>query len=145
MALKYVLLFLTLTCCMAYTSATSKHPQPAGEVNQTSSASAAKIYNCLNTITNLGSCADEIIGFFAKGTIDHISMPCRREINLITRQCWPALFTALGITPEECNIIVGFCQPSSGSYSPGPPVWYPTPPAKMENATIANRSETKVP
>ncbi|KAL8110633.1 hypothetical protein AgCh_026392 [Apium graveolens] len=78
-------------------------------------------------------------------TVDHISMPCRREINLITRQCWPALFTALGITPEECNIIVRFCEPSSGSSAPGPPVWYPTPPAKMENATLAKGSETKAP
>ncbi|KAK1371591.1 hypothetical protein POM88_037683 [Heracleum sosnowskyi] len=145
MALKYVLLFLTFTCFMAHTSTSHKHPQSAVEVNRTSSASAAKIFNCLNTITNIRSCADEIIGFFAKGTIDHISMHCRREINLITRQCWPALFIALGITPEDCSIIVAICEPSSGSSAPGPPVWYPTPPGKMKNATVAKRFETKAP
>lgn len=142
MALKYVLLFLTFTCFTAYTSATNEYPQPTGDLNQTSRASAATTYNCWHTITNIGSCADEIIGFFAKGSVDHISKSCRKEINLITRQCWPALFTALGITPEECSVIVGFCQPSSGSSTPGPPVWYPTPPATTKNAT---RAVTKAP
>lgn len=142
MALNYVLLCFTFTCFMAYTSASSEYPQPVGEVNQTSRASAATVYNCWNTVTNIGSCANEIMDFFARGTVDHISKRCRKEINLIMKQCWPALFTALGITPKECNFLLGFCKPSD-SAAPGPSVRYPTPPAKMNKATPAKRLETK--
>lgn len=143
MASKYILLYLTVTCLMAYTSAASEYPQSVGELNQTSKTTTETVFNCWNTITNIGSCANEIMDFFARGTVDHISKRCRKEINLIVRKCWPDLFTALGITPEECNFLLGFCKPSSGSSVPRPSVRYPTPPAKTKKETPAKGLGTK--
>ncbi|KAK1403802.1 hypothetical protein POM88_003407 [Heracleum sosnowskyi] len=134
-----------ITCFMAYTSAASEYPQPAGEreLNQTSRTTTETVFNCWNTITNIGSCGNEIMDFFARGTVDHISRRCRKEINMIMRQCWPDLFIALGITSEECNFLLGFCKPSSGSSAPRPSVRYPTPPAKMKKETPAKILGTK--
>ncbi|KAL8133084.1 hypothetical protein AgCh_008519 [Apium graveolens] len=134
-----------VTCLMAYSSAASKYPESVGELNHTSRTTTGieTVFNCWNTITNIGSCANEIMDFFARGTVDHISKRCRKEINLIMRKCWPDLFTALGITPEECNFLLGFCKPSSGSLAPRPFVRYPTPPAKKKKVTPGKRLGTK--
>ncbi|KAH9747698.1 Aldehyde oxygenase (deformylating) [Citrus sinensis] len=41
-----------------------------------------------------------------------------RAIDIITRNCWPAMLTSLGFTAEEGNILRGYCDASSAP-SPG--------------------------
>ncbi|KAK9184750.1 hypothetical protein WN943_025101 [Citrus x changshan-huyou] len=48
----------------------------------------------------------------------NIGPNCCRAIDIITRNCWPAMLTSLEFTAEEGNILRGYCDASSAP-SPG--------------------------
>ncbi|KAK2998932.1 hypothetical protein RJ639_023871 [Escallonia herrerae] len=132
MALKVMLLLLATTSCMACTtSASSEVPQElAAGYNLTARLVATgTIGNCLNALTEIKSCTNEIVVFFTNGTAD-IGAPCCKAIGIMTHQCWPAMLTALGFTADECNILRGYCDASSASPAPSPSVQPPPPPVK---------------
>lgn len=112
MALKYVFFFLTLTYFITYTKAARELVPNQTRFNHRAriDQADATVSECLNAITDIKFCGREIVDFFARGKIDHISKPCRRAIKLITRHCWPALMTALGFTAEECSMLRGYCE-----------------------------------
>ncbi|KAK9195167.1 hypothetical protein WN943_003286 [Citrus x changshan-huyou] len=53
-----------------------------------------------------------------------ISPECCRAIDIITRNCWPAMLTSLGFTVEEGNILKGYCDESSSPSLGGLPMIY---------------------
>ncbi|KAL9448248.1 hypothetical protein AB3S75_015676 [Citrus x aurantiifolia] len=67
---------------------------------------------CWNALMKLKSCSNEIVIFFLNSQAD-IGPDCCRAIDIITRNCWPAMFTSLGFTTEEGNILRGYCDASS--------------------------------
>ncbi|KDO68652.1 hypothetical protein CISIN_1g040009mg, partial [Citrus sinensis] len=60
----------------------------------------------------LKSCSNDIFIFFFNNQVD-ICPDCCRAIDIITRNCWPAMLTSLGFTAEEGNILRGYCDVSS--------------------------------
>lgn len=128
---------------MAYTNAAKEQllqpNESAAGLNLT-----ATIFKCWNTIISINSCGNDIVGFFVRGKIDHISKPCRESIKLISLKCWPKLLTALGVTPKECSILIGFCDPwASPSETPFVPPSR-VPPASPNKALPAKIKKTKV-
>ncbi|KAK2994540.1 hypothetical protein RJ640_012539 [Escallonia rubra] len=140
MALKVLLLLLATTSCMACTTSASREvpQQLAAGYNLTARLVATgTIGNCLNALTEIKSCTNEIVVFFTNGTAD-IGAPCCKAIGTMTRQCWPAMLTALGFTADECNILRGYCDASpapSPSVQPLPPP-PPSPPVKARKTAL---------
>ncbi|XP_018846207.2 egg cell-secreted protein 1.4-like [Juglans regia] len=64
---------------------------------------------CWKAVTEVKSCSNEIIIFFLTGKAT-ISPDCCRAISIITHNCWPAIFTSIGFTAEEGNILRGYCD-----------------------------------
>ncbi|KAJ4715466.1 egg cell-secreted protein 1.1 [Melia azedarach] len=71
---------------------------------------------CWNALMELKSCTNEIVIFFLNGQAN-LGPGCCRAIDIITRNCWPAMLTSLGFTAEEGNILRGYCDVSSGPAS----------------------------
>ncbi|OMO55910.1 hypothetical protein CCACVL1_26923 [Corchorus capsularis] len=129
MALKNVFIALVLACVLASHVATA-----ARELSSNSKAAVAAaaghnlaarldeagggLIECWNALNELKSCTNEIVLFFINGQTD-IGPDCCRAIEIITRNCWPAMLTSLGFTPEEGNILRGYCDASSGGPAPG--------------------------
>ncbi|KAK4394398.1 Egg cell-secreted protein 1.4 [Sesamum angolense] len=65
--------------------------------------------DCLIALYKIRSCSNEIIAYFANGTID-ITPPCCQAITLITHSCWPAVLSALGYSPDQASILRGYCD-----------------------------------
>ncbi|GAY57074.1 hypothetical protein CUMW_176600 [Citrus unshiu] len=65
----------------------------------------------------LKSCSNKIIILFLNSQAN-IGPNCCRAIDIITRNCWPAMLTSLEFTAEEGNILRGYCDASSAP-SPG--------------------------
>ncbi|KAK9225299.1 hypothetical protein WN943_010340 [Citrus x changshan-huyou] len=65
----------------------------------------------------LKSCSNEIVIFFLNSQAD-IGPDCCRAIDIITRNCWHAMFISLEFTAEEGNILRGYCDAFSAP-SPG--------------------------
>ncbi|KAH9790683.1 Egg cell-secreted protein 1.4 [Citrus sinensis] len=65
-----------------------------------------------NPLMKLKSCSNEIVIFFFNSQADIGSDYCR-AIDIITRNCWPAMVTSLGFTAKEGNILRGYCDASS--------------------------------
>ncbi|KDO41112.1 hypothetical protein CISIN_1g039079mg [Citrus sinensis] len=70
------------------------------------------ITKCWNSLMELKSCSNEIGIFFLNSQAD-IDHDCCRAIDIIARNCWPAMLTSLGFTAEEGNILRGYCDASS--------------------------------
>ncbi|KAL1326856.1 hypothetical protein HN51_036980 [Arachis hypogaea] len=78
--------------------------------------------DCLKSLVELRSCSNEILLYFSNGGVTHISYKCCSAITLITHNCWPALLTSLGITPQEAHYLRGYCDASASSpaFAPSP-------------------------
>ncbi|GAY36799.1 hypothetical protein CUMW_024640 [Citrus unshiu] len=70
------------------------------------------LMECWNTLMVLKLCSNEIVIFFLNSQTD-IGPDCCRAIDIITRNCWPAIFTSLGFTAEEKNKLRGYCDASA--------------------------------
>ncbi|MED6186796.1 hypothetical protein PIB30_070204 [Stylosanthes scabra] len=78
--------------------------------------------DCLKSLVELRSCSNEILHYFTNGGVDLISYHCCCAISVITHNCWPALLTSLGITPQQAHYLRGYCDAfaSSPSFAPSP-------------------------
>ncbi|KAK4417357.1 Egg cell-secreted protein 1.4 [Sesamum alatum] len=112
MSAKGFLFFLTITSTLIMSSfpardfpfppAPDDHHNPIPELE-------GQALDCLTALYKIRSCSNEIIAYFANGTID-ITPPCCQAITLITHSCWPAVLSALGYTPDQANILRGYCD-----------------------------------
>ncbi|KAL3728873.1 hypothetical protein ACJRO7_033458 [Eucalyptus globulus] len=87
------------------------------------------LVECWNALVQLKSCTNEIILFFLNGETS-LGLGCCGAIDIITRNCWPAMLTSLGFTAEEGNILRGYCDAAAG----GAPIGSPTPSLVMDVA-----------
>ncbi|XP_010261299.1 PREDICTED: egg cell-secreted protein 1.4-like [Nelumbo nucifera] len=88
------------------------------------------LVECGNALLELRACTNEIILFFLEGET-YLGLDCCRAIRIITRQCWPSMFTSIGFTAEQGDILRGYCDASMGTLaSPPPPYIGPVPPVE---------------
>ena len=83
--------------------------------------------NCWDSLFELQSCTSEVIMFFLNGET-HLGPNCCRAIRIIEQQCWPALLTLLGFTPQEEDILRGYCDATDSTPTPLPPPPHPVDP-----------------
>ncbi|GAY67240.1 hypothetical protein CUMW_255010 [Citrus unshiu] len=119
MALKHVFFILALICLIMenITNATSRNDRLNNNMKQdydlaTRFEDSGSLTECWNALMELKSCSNEIVIFFLNSQAD-IGPDCSRAIDIITRNCWPAMLTSLGFTAEEGNILRGYCDASS--------------------------------
>ncbi|KAJ4967596.1 hypothetical protein NE237_019445 [Protea cynaroides] len=80
---------------------------------------------CWDSLYELRACTGEVILFFLNGET-YLGPGCCRAIRFIEHQCWPAMLGSLGFTPEESDILLGYCD-ATGTANPSPPP-SPAPP-----------------
>ncbi|XP_010450995.1 PREDICTED: egg cell-secreted protein 1.4-like [Camelina sativa] len=79
------------------------------------------LMECWNALYELKSCTNEIVLFFLNGETK-LGVSCCEAVDVITTNCWPAMLTSLGFTPEEANVLRGFCQNPNSSPAPSPKI-----------------------
>ncbi|KAH9769804.1 Egg cell-secreted protein 1.4 [Citrus sinensis] len=97
MALKHVFSILALTCLIMETiaNATSRNDclnnimKPGYDLTTRFEASGG-LTECWNTLMELKSCSNEIVVFFLNSQANIRPDYCR-AIDIITRNCWPAM------------------------------------------------------
>ncbi|XVE83283.1 hypothetical protein DITRI_Ditri16bG0075500 [Diplodiscus trichospermus] len=122
MAVGNVFLVLVFVCLLASVTAArelSSYSKPGNNVVPRLE-SGGGLVECWSALNELKSCTNEIILFFVNGQTA-IGPDCCRAIEVITRNCWPAMLTSLGFTSEEGNILRGYCDASSGPAAAAPP------------------------
>ncbi|XP_038971783.1 egg cell-secreted protein 1.2-like [Phoenix dactylifera] len=67
------------------------------------------LVDCWNALLELKSCTDEILLFFMNGE-SYLGVDCCRAIQVITRQCWTTMLQSLGFTPQESDVLRGYCD-----------------------------------
>lgn len=72
-------------------------------------ASNGGLADCWNALLELKSCTDEIVLFFMNGE-SYLGVGCCRAIQVITHQCWTTMLQTLGFTPQEGDILRGYCD-----------------------------------
>ncbi|XP_047974745.1 egg cell-secreted protein 1.1-like [Salvia hispanica] len=65
--------------------------------------------SCWDALLELQSCSGEMVMFFLNGETQ-LGENCCSAIKVIERQCWPSMLATLGITPEESNVLRGYCD-----------------------------------
>ncbi|KAI3451043.1 hypothetical protein Pfo_007708 [Paulownia fortunei] len=135
MAVKGVLFLVTITCFMSSYSSAREFPFPPliPGFNLTGPGGPeveGKALDCWTALNKIRSCSNEIVAYFANGTID-ITPPCCEAITLITHSCWPAVLSALGYTLDQTYILRGYCDaiaPFAKGFGPVPsPLGQPLP------------------
>ncbi|KAF5727687.1 hypothetical protein HS088_TW22G01384 [Tripterygium wilfordii] len=116
MAVKNVLIVLAFVCWISNAFATRDHQlhvKPGENLKARLEASGGLV-ECWNALMELKSCSNEIVLFFLNGETD-LGPDCCSAIEVITKNCWPAMLTSLGFTAEEGSILRGYCDASSSS------------------------------
>ncbi|KAL3527928.1 hypothetical protein ACH5RR_012584 [Cinchona calisaya] len=119
MAPQSVTLFLVtiITCFVVVISFSSATwDQMPRKLSGDPSANNGSVLDCLNALTEIKSCTNEIVVFFANGKTD-IGPECCKSITVITHNCWPTILTALGFTADETYVLRGYCDATSSSLS----------------------------
>ncbi|XP_009150804.1 egg cell-secreted protein 1.5-like [Brassica rapa] len=77
---------------------------------------AGNLIECWNAALELKSCADKIVKFFISrngmvelGVSAGIDKDCCGAIGLIVKECWFVMFTSLGLTTMEGNMLSEHC------------------------------------
>lgn len=127
MAIKGILLLLIITTyIMPHLVYSTRQIIPLfpGSSLQERLESNGNTLDCWNALTEIRSCSNEIMTYFLNGAID-ISPMCCQGISVITHECWPAMLTTIGFTPDETYILRGYCDASSSSSTKIGPVSSP--------------------
>ncbi|KAK9197364.1 hypothetical protein WN943_005500 [Citrus x changshan-huyou] len=116
MVLKHVFFILARTCLANIANATSMNDRLNNKIKlgydlAIRLEASGGLTECWNTLMEMKSCSNEIVIFFLDSQ-DDIGLDCCRAIDIITRNCWPAMLTSLGFTAEEGNILRGYCDAS---------------------------------
>jgi hypothetical protein len=119
-AFKNLALFLSLTLLISSNISTAARDilinKPGFNSLSARLEDESSLVECWNALVEIKSCTNEIVLFFMTGQAD-IGPDCCRAIHTITHNCWPAMFTSLGFTDEEGNILRGYCDASPNSPS----------------------------
>ncbi|KAK1403974.1 Egg cell-secreted protein 1.4 [Heracleum sosnowskyi] len=99
--LSCLLLVLNATCY------TSKNVDIAGRLEGEGDTG-----ECWNALLDLKSCSNEIVLFLLNGE-SYLGMDCCRAIRTITHGCWPSMFSSLGFTSAEADILRDYCTSKS--------------------------------
>ncbi|KAL6602957.1 hypothetical protein ACP70R_043318 [Stipagrostis hirtigluma subsp. patula] len=77
---------------------------------------------CWAALVEIKSCTGEIILFFVNGEV-YLGPACCRAIRVVEHSCWAAdaVLSAIGFTPEEGDMLKGYCD-VDGSPLPAPPL-----------------------
>ncbi|KAG6513880.1 hypothetical protein ZIOFF_024217 [Zingiber officinale] len=77
---------------------------------------------CWDSLMELRSCIGEVVLFFLNGET-YLGPGCCRAIRVIEHHCWAAevMLAALGFTPQEGDVLRGYCDAEAGAASPPPP------------------------
>ncbi|KAF6156377.1 hypothetical protein GIB67_031498 [Kingdonia uniflora] len=110
LVLVFALLWLMATATMAARD-TIMYVKPGYnlEARLNNEGGGGGLGDCWNALFELKSCTNEIVLFFINGE-GYIGIDYCKSIRVITRQCWPAMFTYLGFTAEEGDILQGYCD-----------------------------------
>ncbi|KAJ4822034.1 hypothetical protein Tsubulata_001614 [Turnera subulata] len=65
--------------------------------------------NCWESLSQLQACTGEIIVFFLNGETQ-LGHGCCQALTTIGLHCWPNMLGTLGFTPEESQILEGYCK-----------------------------------
>ncbi|GFY91172.1 cinnamyl alcohol dehydrogenase 9 [Actinidia rufa] len=106
-----LLVVATLACFIAGAAATR---DPPGLNLMARIEAEGGLVECWNALKEIKSCSNEIVLYFMNGSAD-IGPACCQAVGLVTHHCWPAMLTTLGFTPEECNMLRGYCDAASSS------------------------------
>ncbi|CAN8314688.1 unnamed protein product [Cochlearia groenlandica] len=115
-------LFTTITLLLLVINISASRTLPSTPDSTDIASRLAKggLMQCWDALYELKSCTNEIILFFLNGETK-LGLSCCNSVDVITTDCWPAMLTSLGFTPEETNVLRGFCvDQSSSSSSPAP-------------------------
>ncbi|KAL0424465.1 UNVERIFIED_CONTAM: Egg cell-secreted protein 1.1 [Sesamum radiatum] len=86
--------------------------------------------SCWESLFQLQSCTAEVVLFFLNGEA-YLGPGCCRAIWIIQHDCWPQMLASLGYTPEEADILRGYCDATEAGGSARPPP--PPPPPRRPN------------
>ncbi|XP_011624455.1 egg cell-secreted protein 1.3-like [Amborella trichopoda] len=70
---------------------------------------AGGLMECWDALSELRACSTEIILFFMNGEA-YLGQGCCMGVRTITHHCWPSMFTLLGFTAEEGDILRAYCN-----------------------------------
>ncbi|KAG9444230.1 hypothetical protein H6P81_015570 [Aristolochia fimbriata] len=122
-ASKQFLLLATLVLAMPCFA--KSRPAPADIADRLQSYS---MMPCWNSLMELRSCTGEVILFFLNGET-YLGPSCCRAIHVIEHHCWPSMLASVGFTPEEADVLRGYCDASEATPPPPlAPALSPVPP-----------------
>ncbi|CAK7350299.1 unnamed protein product [Dovyalis caffra] len=140
-AFKNLALSLSLTLLISSNIATASRDilinKPGNSVSSRIE-SEGSLVECFDALMEIKSCTNEIVLYFTNGQADDIGPDCCRAIHTITHKCWPAMFTSLGFTDEEGNILRGYCDAFPSSSTLISPASAPSPLAPVSMPMMAH-------
>ncbi|GAB4848292.1 hypothetical protein Ancab_002958 [Ancistrocladus abbreviatus] len=95
--------------------------------------------DCWGSLFQLQSCTGEVIQFFYDGAT-YLGPDCCRAIRIIERNCWPAMLTSLGFTPEEGAILLGYCDAEDSSATPS--TQFPPPTLVASESSVIDAEQS---
>ncbi|XP_051115145.1 egg cell-secreted protein 1.1-like [Andrographis paniculata] len=78
-----------------------------------------KASSCWEALFQIQACSGEVVLFFMNGET-RLGAGCCSAISTIEHQCWPSILGAIGITPEESDILRGYCDAAATVAAPPP-------------------------
>lgn len=90
---------------------------------------------CWDSLLELRSCTGEVILFFLNGET-FLGPSCCHAINYVQHRCWPAMLTSLGFTPEENDILRGYCDATSSVVTGNNSTTPPPPPPPLSTSKV---------
>ncbi|KAK1275800.1 Egg cell-secreted protein 1.4 [Acorus gramineus] len=123
LSLPFFLFLLLLSPC-----ARAARPGPRSARVDSASSLSARLHaddgagtggamECWESLVELRACTGEVILFFLNGET-HLGEPCCGAIGYIERHCWPSMLTSIGFTPEEGDLLLGYCDSDSSAAPP---------------------------
>ncbi|KAL5560197.1 hypothetical protein UlMin_036408 [Ulmus minor] len=90
--------------------------------------------NCWDSLIELQACSVEVILFFLNGETN-LGTGCCLAIRTIAHQCWPAMFSTIGFTTQEVDILQGYCDAETHAL-PSPPPPPSSPPSAQPTKEV---------
>lgn len=116
------LLILLLFSSSISTLGAAHVPWRGSEMHLAARLQSDGMKQCWDSLMELRSCTGEVVLFFLNGET-HLGPSCCTAIRVIEHQCWGAevMLAALGFTPQEGDMLRGYCDAEDGTASPPPP------------------------
>lgn len=115
-------LFIALLACCSLDCYEARARPPASVSNLTArlKLDGDSQSNCWGSLVQLQACSGEIILFFLNGEAQ-LGRSCCQALRTIGEHCWPNMIETLGFTPEEGQILEGYCDKAADPATPSPP------------------------